>query len=46
MKMGNIDDDFTNMDYFPIFSGDACKWINYNKGILDDYKFVEKQKKK
>lgn len=46
MKIGNIDDEFTNMDYFPIFSGDACKWINDNKGIIDDYKFVEMQRRK
>jgi len=43
MGIGNVDDEFTSMDYFPLFSGEVCGWINDNKKIIDDYKFIKKQ---
>ena len=46
MKIGSVEDDFADGNYFPFFSGEVCKWIEDNKNMIDDFKFVEKQKSK
>jgi hypothetical protein len=45
MGIGAVEDDFYGMSYFPMYTGDVCKWINDNKKKIKDFRFVEKYRK-